>query len=592
MDDVVSNILSLNHINRLKKLQNLDIKKQIFELPNHYAFKELIENLRDEELKLFFDDDAIKLLIDDQNIADKINSIIRLGSNMKNTILDHQEIIKMMVDNNSLSYLIGNLSGDINYHILCYIIEHKREELLLCFNEKELINLLKNHNVLDLIIKSKNLGTSIIYFPIVTINNLLYENYYQNIFLDLSIDNISKLLLRGLKVPNDIISDLRFQDKYLGIEDCDTYRLYVNILLQNNYDAYITIDAKRKMTYDKRMRDFNGHMFKDYDDLIQRANNQPLYTFVNDVIFLFKLLKYQNDLPSFLAYFTKKQLTPMLIDRYFGDCSFNVLCNLKSIIDFNKSLPHNIVPRKRLNLYEKILSFSSFDVKTQKQIYKSIPHNMESLFYDDFRSCQDYAYNLINKKISLVSSICKKENGPKIYELKGEPFFLAVHCTDISKKYYDSDVLWKDDTSEKTISISLIGDSFLGTYKNPRQIITFGFKYLNPDNILHMYHTDSFSEHERSSKRVNEIYTPENLLRKTDGYNEILLSTDNLNLKPDYLICYDDITEVDMHIANRLNIPIVIIYTSCYQKLSRKTISIKNLNYVRTVYDLPKTSLY
>ena len=52
---------------------------------------------------------------------------------------------------------------------------------------------------------------------------------------------------------------------------------------------------------------------------------------------------------------------------------------------------------------------------------------------------------------------------------------------------------------------------------------------------------------------------------KEPRYDEILID-EKENLKPDYIICYDEILDEDIMLSKKMNIPIVIIYTKFYKE--------------------------
>ena len=83
---------------------------------------------------------------------------------------------------------------------------------------------------------------------------------------------------------------------------------------------------------------------------------------------------------------------------------------------------------------------------------------------------------------------------------------------------------------------------------------------------MHIYHSDSMSSHEFSSKRVIDLLNPDDLLSRTINYNEILMKYSN-KLNPSYVVCYDDIKEGDIIASKRLgNIPIILIHTNKYEQ--------------------------
>ncbi len=80
-----------------------------------------------------------------------------------------------------------------------------------------------------------------------------------------------------------------------------------------------------------------------------------------------------------------------------------------------------------------------------------------------------------------------------------------------------------------------------------------------------MYHSDSFSLREGKTYYKNEIFTPKQLIDNTKGYNEILVIEDE-EIKPSYIVCFDNIKESDIGVAKEMNIPIVVIYTKFYKE--------------------------
>ena len=80
-----------------------------------------------------------------------------------------------------------------------------------------------------------------------------------------------------------------------------------------------------------------------------------------------------------------------------------------------------------------------------------------------------------------------------------------------------------------------------------------------------MYHSDSFTSHRYQTDVKNEILTPEKLIDNTKGYNEILVMEDE-KIKPEYIVCYDNVKENDLKASKKMNIPIVIIHTEYYKE--------------------------
>ena len=108
----------------------------------------------------------------------------------------------------------------------------------------------------------------------------------------------------------------------------------------------------------------------------------------------------------------------------------------------------------------------------------------------------------------------------------------------------------------------------------------------NPHHLIHMYHSDSFSAHEDGTHKIHDIETKENLINKTDAYNEILYK-EGLGFKPDYIVCFDNIDDNDRNIAKELNIPIVLINSKKYTKKNGSLERLDKNNYLsgNEVYD-------
>ena len=153
-------------------------------------------------------------------------------------------------------------------------------------------------------------------------------------------------------------------------------------------------------------------------------------------------------------------------------------------------------------------------------------------------------------------------------------------------------------------SYSIIDDNHLDTYQNPSESIVFGFDDYNIDNVIHLYHSDSYTDYALDSDslatdNVNEISTPKQLLKKTIyRYNELLIQSKridnrsdiNNNIKtliPKYIVCYDEITDFDIAYANKYHLYIVLIHQKFYKQAEqieeedKKYLTYKSYNYLK-----------
>lgn len=550
-------ILSLDNDLRKTLLKNEKVYKFFLEDKNHKLFIWLINILNEEELRTFFSND-LAFFINTSMVVRKIGSLMNLKLNVKNEILNNDEIICLIFQNEELHFGISKLSGKITQSIFNKIIEENKINLLKKLNKNDLIKLLKNENNID---KIKKIYTNeiLFYLPVDTIKELLWDAYFNNKFINLTLTKINELIENGLILPKCIIND-ELKQKYLDCDNIQERRFYINKLQKNNFYFYDILNKELNENYDNLIN--NDILINTYSNLLKNSNEDAIKRIMKIV---------------------SEQFSEILIDKYFGDFKHNILINLKSIIEFNEKIDKKLISKDRLDLYKLIINFENFDYEVQKEIYNKLPNNIYENLYDDFRICQNYSYELINKDIVDINKLNNREiDGVKIYELNGEDFLLPVHAMEKQRNF---DVLWSKEKICSTLSLSLIGDSYLGMFEEPHKNVVVGFKGLDTSSIMHVYHSDSFSTKELSSKRINEVYTPKDLLANTRGYNEILID-DRINIMPDYLICYDYLTIDDIRCSKQLgDLPIILINTQNY-KCRKTEIDFDKNDYVQDLQDL------
>ena len=562
LETINNYLLSLDERDRIILLRNDKVRNYYLEEYNNDAFVSLISKLSEKEVLIFIDDNMIDKIID----ADKYNKIINqliyfAFLNLPiNRIFENKKIMYLIIHDAHLKYFLGNLSGSITEKLFNMIIENNELESLHYLNKDDFCKLLEREDVINKI-KFINDNDIIKRLPIESLTKLLIDPYFKSKLLKMKIDDIDLLIRDGLVLPNNFMNDGDFISKYIDISSISIRRIYIKSLIPNNYSLYEKINNTLNEMYDNNAFD---ELKKEYCIVTKASDDLELKKQIGTL--------YSN------------RYLQILIDRYFEDFDGNILTNIYTILVFNKK--HNIISNDRVKYYNLIRDFSEFDMDGQNRIYSSIPKDISTWLYEDFRSCQNMAYNLLNQEI-IDTSMLKSQtiDNISVYELNGEQFILPVHVM-INRRCEDN-IKWSD-KCVKTQSITLIGNENLGTYREPNEYLVVGFKKLNINDIMHVYHSDSFSSCERSTDRINEIYTPHELLSLTQGYNEILISQQNLNtiLTPDYVVCYDEVTQDDIRCAKKLgNIPIIKINTRCYS-MHRSGIDYHENNYVKSVQDL------
>ena len=408
---------------------------------------------------------------------------------------------------------------------------------------------------------------------------MIVVNEYLNGIINMDMESIDKIVRKGYVIPicDEIVS------KYINVDDISLYRMYVENLSMNNSHLKDIVEVKRKKKYD----DIFAGVTKDglldeykniYEDII---NGREINT--SDVSLVMGLYGSHEEIFNFLYDESCDKLHEILVDRYFEDNFHNFMVNLEMILNFINSIKdNNLIDIDRLELYKKIYDFRNLSGSEKINLYNVMNNgiNYVELFYDDYRKCKDYAYSMYNENVLKPEKMNKSElsltYGVDVYELDGEDFTAFVHQTKVDRSTGVSNV-WKDvDNRESSVkSFSMIDQNHFDTIYGYDSYVVLGFSSLDINRIIHVYHSDSFTDVNRGSDRVNEILSSDDLMNNTMGYNEIFYLRNNLSIKhgngshtklvPSYVMCYDYITDLEVEIAKKYNIPIVLFHTNKYE---------------------------
>lgn len=563
LENINNYILALDVSDRINVLKDDRVRNYYLEDYNYNDFVLLVSNLSENELLNFIDNNMINKILTSNQYTRIIGQLIRLiplGLPV-NKIFENEKLMNVIIHDKHLKYLLEYLSGSITETLFNMIIENNELESINYLNKEDFCKLLEREDIINKIKLIDDNGI-INKLPTKALTKLLIDPYFKSKLLNMKIEDIDFFIRDGLVLPNNFINDNSFISKYIDVPSIPIRRIYIKALMMNNYSLYEEINGTLNEMYDNNAFD---ELKKEYCTVTRSSDNVELKKQIQNLY--------------------SSRYLQILIDRYFEDFDGNILTNIYTILDFNKK--YNIILQDRVKYYELLKDFNSYDMDTQKQIYSMIPKEISTWLYEDFRSCQNKAYTLINDEIVDISKLKVNEmDNICVYELNGEDFILPVHA--MVNRRCEDDIKWSSTKKVKTLCITLIGSENLGTYREPDEYLVVGFKKLNISDIMHVYHSDSFSSYDRSTDRVNEICTPHELLLRTQGYNEILISQQNLNslLTPDYVVCYDEVTQNDIRCAKKLgNIPIIKINTRCYN-IHRGSIDYCENNYVKSVNDL------
>lgn len=566
-------IISLPSNERIKLLTDNKIRNRFMSDDAHYPFVWLVQQLDGIELKYFIDSTYLTDILSNNRSVDKINAIMSSVNPYATDVLLDDRVIELILDSSTgLSTYLYNLDYRIGHKIIDYDIKNKTNHFNMLSNYKtnDQLDIFNNEYIVKLLKYNELPDRVLINFSGKVIERLLDYEKFQSMFLNSTVYDINIMINNGLVIPKRLFNSNTLIDKYIKL-DTSRYRDYVNNLMFNNYELYEIIEKKRFKYVDNKINNIK-------DDILDEYHNFDKDNIFNtyDYKTASRLQSIKNDedkLNQYFKYSTKEKLLEMIIDIFFKDIPYNFIKNLKAILNYSKD-NHNFIPQN-LDIYNTILDFNKLSIDEIINFfnkYKSI--DLATVFYNDFRKARNTSYKEINDGITKFdknSSSYKKnissDMGIDIYELNGEDFYLYIHSSRSGR--------WM--ANKKTISLSLISHDNINTIDNDEVI--FGFSKLNVDNIMHIYHTDSFTKHEQGTSKIHDILTKEKLINKTISYNEILYK-ETPNLMPDYVVCFDTIDDKDRIIARELNIPIVLINSKKYNKNVDKIEGIEKNNYL------------
>ena len=555
-------ILNLPNDKLKQYLKDDEFRKRLFSSDGHYPFVWLVQDLYNEQLLFLLDDNIIPLLKNDNRLGDKLNAIMTCGNAYNNEFLKKKEVIEMIINKiNELHYFIESLNIDFGINYFKYLVEVGKLNYIEYLNEDVQLEILKDKENVE-IIKNKKVEYNFLgLLGKSSIEYLLNDSYFENIFLNSPINFIANIIKRGVKLPTKFHYSNVLIEKYLQIEDPIIFIECLIDLGEENFYLKDVIKAKREKINVQKVESIDTKLgiFKEYVKYLNCDDEDVLE--LGDT--------YEKRLNK-LQSITSNKLLDIIIGMNYEDVPYNFLKNLQNIINYVENNDINMIPIDRLNIYKKILKFKKLSIEDKISLFYELNNRKTALteFYDDYKSC--YNDSLIKMKNNCLkvenlkkSSLSDKYN-LNIYELNGEKFKMLINHTYMHRNDNDPNMTWGD--NQKVASLSLIGDKCLQTFRDPKNYVILGFNDFDYQNIMHIYHSDSMSAHEFSSKRVIDLLNPDDLIAQTVNYNEILMKNSN-KLKPSYVVCYDDIKEGDIAASRKLgNIPIVLIHTDKYEQ--------------------------
>ena len=586
----IINVLSLNYI-----FDNFDYDDI------HEAFK-----------KLSYKDFSNYNSIDD-NISFEINNseirnsneykffVVLCENDINNTILwilQNDNLFKeffMKVDN------FYSMFCDLDYDLIVKII-YKLDEYRDYFHDNcyDFLSLINKDNQKALL--GENFSDDIIlkligYFNIDTLS-YFFLNDRRSIDLFEKIPNINGYINSGVKFNDNILSSQRFFNR-LKSSSFVIFRKNINTV--ETYNNPIMIEQKLKKYYDELISSYDSEedMFGEYwgvlnnPSLLYNYYDKDTFIFSYDIVLLFeKYLSCDDDdnlyfkdrdaLIQILKMETSKKISEVVIDALFSDNIYNVGINIREMIRYNNKLDKNdgALDDDRAAFYKMILDFDNISSKDKIKLFNEFKdRNFSLTFYDDLRKLKDASYDMIkndlldlSKYSDKVSSIDCERTQCLVYDLRDSKYTMLVR----------SKFPHKDKSNKRRNCYSIISDENNNTFDQgeDNDKIIYGYNSFFNDRVIHMLEQDAFSsdaynDNKDVSNYVNRIVSKDELVLGSDCYSEVELvniQDENgkyINQKPDFIVVYDNIRDIDIIESKRLNIPIVIIRKNILDKNER-----------------------
>lgn len=604
----------LNSSSAIKKaiLNDIRIKDKLINCQKRYDFIWLAQEKDNEIIPLLLEGEGIDLLSNSNDLVDKLNGIITSSNAYVNNLLIEDKFNRLIVDNfYNLKYILNSLDNDGAIRLVKYVINKEKDnnKLLTVFSELSLDSQLETINSISL---PMNMLKQFLVHSKPLVAKEIVEKYTNYIDLsDFSLVEMNSMALKGINLPDKMLNNNVFLSKLTTLYDIKEYRMLINSLslgndissFENKREDYYNNELSTFKTTDNMLKRFSAC----YNSLMQLkekdnfSDNEEIRNIIDICIPSYadsaSIYKYYNeifhyinnaDLDGLKEYFIKEsnyQLTNIIIDYHFKDVYFNVLIDIKQLLEFNKDGGKSL-NNEDLLLYQSIFSLDKLDYDSKIKVHEQLKnYNMVDKFYDDIRNAKNQSYQMIKNEMLTLDKLKKYKNneysnkcGVDIYVLDGDSFYAFIKAYNLPK---DCIIKEMSHVYVDAGSFSLDGSDKLQTFCDPHDDYNILYGNFNIDQVIHTYPVDSFSGYVRGYKenatdRVNEILTPKSFVSKSSDYNELVLLQRNEHKEDDELnntlenptpiaiYCYDKITPNDIISAQNLGIGIVVVNTKAY----------------------------
>ena len=566
IEEIIYNLNNLSLEQRKEFLQHEKIKnclkQSIIKKGNNYQFwQNIFKNIIYEEIEAIFDKEFIK------NLLEK--------------------------NDNTLPFLFQNIDVESSSKLIAVILNNDDLFNLFKFLYEKMMSCIKiNNDVFVKLIQKIEQTDSYTLFNSFKYTN---DNMKYAIGENFSLKTIIWLLD---KMPRELASDF-FQNDPRAIsvipylkDDIDNY-LYKGVLfgekIIKNPNFFEILKSKSMIKFRERVAILENLC----DDPHYIENKAKEYD--NELIY-----KYKNEANQ--TYRTKEMnlnISEVIVDALFEDNIYNVWINIKELLNYNSCLSdeEKVVSKENVEFYKIILDFDKISVDRKIEIYEKLKgKNINLMFYNDMRKTKDLAYKKVKENMINISQHPEyknkeetEKNGVKVYDLRDKEYYMLVRAI----------TGYEHGKSNKNSGYTLISDKNTHVFFDDGCL--FAYNTFDIDKVEHMSFVDSHSERVKEGKWLEiegQSYYPNKIATANEianfgGYSEIILKNSPndeeyfFEMKPDYVVAIDEITNKDVSISKRLGIPIVIIKSN--EKTNLISSHVENIEkYTKAGYEIER----
>ena len=306
--------------------------------------------------------------------------------------------------------------------------------------------------------------------------------------------------------------------------------------------------------------------------------------------------------PDLFKCFFKNICRKKFDEKYFDKIQDNDSLNVINLYDTfyqyinngNYNNAQKLLEDNNISIFDLIDKFNGLNSKYSEHCHKTISESLTD-------------YQKMEKEGQITTRV---ENGCKIYELKGQPFFGILHTANANldnfyfyEAYTSENGEYLDDedmksniqldenmlyhsSDKESRSCSIIGNDYLGYVKGSknRNVIHFGITKIDYSNILISSNNDLDLKPGETIMQIsdrNMQYPASEILSQTESkYNETLIKSfneDGTPIKLDIIYSFhtDGPTQEEIDTAKRFGIDIVWVDVKTYDRQRRKQLALE-----------------